>query len=263
LQVNGSKDTIDRVYFSGDRLDEPYKNYPAAWPGIYFGTTSKDNVFNYAVIRNSYQSIAVQDPSPNANPKVTLNECMIDNSYDAGIITLNSSVTARNCLISNCGRNIVLIKGGTYSFTHCTVTSFSNGYIQHREPVLQIRNFDENNNTEILDATFRNCIFWGENGTTDDEVAVEKAGSTSVTLDFSNNIWKVQTASSAITTNQDNITSDPLFDSIDVSNQYYNFRLKDDSPAKNTGVNAGVIIDLDGNSRPVGLKPDLGCFEKQ
>jgi hypothetical protein len=263
LQVNGSKDTVDRVYFSGDRLDEPYKNYPAAWPGIYFGTTSKDNVFNYAVIKNSYQAIAVQDPSPNANPKVTLNECVIDNSYDAGIITLNSSVTARNCLISNCGRNIVLIKGGDYNFTHCTVASFSNGYIQHREPVLQIRNFDANNNTEILNATFRNCIFWGENGTTDDEVAVEKAGSTSFTLDFSNNIWKVQTASSAITTNQDNITSDPFFDSIDISNQYYNFRLKDDSPAKDKGVNTSVTIDLDGNPRPVGLKPDLGCFEKQ
>lgn len=263
LHVNGSKDTVDRVYFSGDRLDEPYKNYPAAWPGIYFGTTSKDNVFNYAVIRNSYQSIAVQDPSPNANPKVTLNECVIDNSYDAGIITLNSSVTAINCLISNCGRNIVLIKGGDYNFTHCTVASFSNGYIQHKEPVLQIRNFDANNNTEIMDAAFRNCIFWGENGTTDDEVAIEKAGSTSFTLDFSSNIWKVQTASSAITTNQDNITSDPLFDSIDVSNQFYNFRLKDDSPAKDKGVNTSVTIDLDGNPRPVGLKPDLGCFEKQ
>lgn len=263
LQVNGLKDTIDRVYFSGDRLDEPYKNYPASWPGIYFSATSKDNVFNYAVIKNSYQSIAAQDPSPNANPKVTLNECVIDNSYDAGVITLNSSIAARNCLISNCGKNIVLIKGGTYRFTHCTVASFSNGYIQHRDPVLQIRNFDANNNTAILDASFRNCIFWGENGTIDEEVIVEKAGSTQFTLDFRNNLWKVQTPSSAITTNQDNITSNPLFDSIDVSRQYYNFRLKDDSPAKNTGVNAGVTIDLDGKPRPVGSLPDMGCFEKQ
>ncbi|MEI9910051.1 MAG: hypothetical protein WDO71_10460 [Bacteroidota bacterium] len=103
LLANGLKDTADRVYFNGDRLDEPYKNYPASWPGIYFSATSKDNVFNYAVIKNSYQSIAVQDPSSNANPKVTLNECVIDNSYDAGIIASNSSITATNCLISNCG----------------------------------------------------------------------------------------------------------------------------------------------------------------
>ena len=60
LKVNGEKDTIDRVYFNGDRLDEPYKDYPASWPGIYFRTASKDNVMNYAVIKNSYQSIALR-----------------------------------------------------------------------------------------------------------------------------------------------------------------------------------------------------------
>ena len=96
------KDTIDRVYFRGDRLDAPYKDYPASWPGIFFRSSSHDNEFNYAVIKNAYQALGVQDPSPNANPKLTLNECIIDNAYDAGIITVNSSVTARNCLISNC-----------------------------------------------------------------------------------------------------------------------------------------------------------------
>ena len=69
LKVNGVKDTADRVYFRGDRLDEPYKDFPASWPGIYFSPTSKDNVLNYAVIKNAYQAIAVQDPSPNANSK--------------------------------------------------------------------------------------------------------------------------------------------------------------------------------------------------
>ena len=69
LKVNGEKDTIDRVYFRGDRLDEPYKDFPAAWPGIYFRATSKDNVLNYAVIKNSYQAIAVEDPSSNATSK--------------------------------------------------------------------------------------------------------------------------------------------------------------------------------------------------
>jgi hypothetical protein len=56
----------------------------------------------------------------------------------------------------------------------------------------------------------------------------------------------------------------PSFDTIDVSRQYYNFRLRDDSPAKNKGVSTAIIIDLDGKPRavPVG-QPDLGCFEKQ
>ena len=53
-----------------------------------------------------------------------------------------------------------------------------------------------------------------------------------------------------------------MFDSIDVSKNYYDFHLKQTSPAVNKGVNTVVIIDLDGKPRPVSL-PDLGCFEKQ
>jgi hypothetical protein len=267
LKVNGLKDTADRVYFSGDRLDQPYANYPASWPGIYFGTTSIDNVLNFAVIRNSYQSVAVVDPSFNANPKLVMNECVIDNSYDAGIIASNSSVSLRNCLVSNCGRNVVLL-GGSYSFEHCTIVSYSNTYILHREPVLQIRNADALNVTRSLNTIFKNCILWGANGTPEQEIVVEKAantGATPFTVNFSYNLWKVESPPAEITTNLFNINSDPLFDSIDASKPFYNFRLKTDpvpSPAINKGINSTVTIDLDGNPRPVGL-PDLGCFEKQ
>ena len=66
LEINGEKDTVDRVQFRGDRLDEPYNDFPAGWPGIFFRATSKDNIFNYAVIKNAYQALAVLDPSINA-----------------------------------------------------------------------------------------------------------------------------------------------------------------------------------------------------
>jgi hypothetical protein len=264
LQVNGAKDTANRVYFNGDRLDEPYRDYPASWPGIYFSELSKDNVLNYAVIRNSYQSIAVIDPSLNANPKLVLNECVIDNSYDAGIIASNSSITARNCQVSNCGKNVVLM-GGVYNFNHCTIASYSNPYILHRDPVLIVSNTDADVVTRNLDLLFRNCIIWGANGIPDEEVTVQKAantGSTPYSVNFSYNLWKLSTVPSTITTNTANINSDPLFDTIDVAHSYYNFRLQAGSPAINKGTSTTVTIDLDGNPRPVGL-PDLGCFEKQ
>ena len=260
LIVNGEKDTADRVYFRGDRLDEPYKDFPAAWPGIYFRTTSKDNVLNYAVIKNAYQAIAVENPSPIAGSKLTLNQCVIDNSYDAGIIALNSSITATNCLISNCGKNIAIGKGGNYSFTHCTVVSYSNNYIQHKAPVLSVSNTD-GTSTGSLNALFRNCIFWGENGLVDDEVVVIKSGSDSVNFDY--NLWKVKTPPQNITSDQIINNQPPQFDSIDVSKNYYDFRFnKRNSLAIDAGVNTPVALDLDGNPRPV-LKPDLGCFERQ
>ncbi|TMI97827.1 MAG: hypothetical protein E6H08_01460, partial [Bacteroidetes bacterium] len=185
LEVNGAKDTIDRVQFRGDRLDEPYNDFPGGWPGIYFRSTSKDNVFNYAVIKNAYQALAVLDLS--TNPKLTLNECIIDNAYDAGIIAVNSSIRARNCLISNCGQNVVLAKGGDYQFTHCTVATFSNNYILHRDPVLYVSNYVLVNNVpdaKALTAVFRNCIFWGQDGTVEDEVVVTKSGTTAFNVNF-------------------------------------------------------------------------------
>jgi hypothetical protein len=58
------------------------------------------------------------------------------------------------------------------------------------------------------------------------------------------------------------ITDDPLFENIRASENLYNFRLKENSPAINKGSDAGVSNDLDGKPRPVGL-PDLGAYEKQ
>jgi hypothetical protein len=261
LQVNGLKDSVDRVYFQGDRMDLPYKDYPASWPGIYFLGSSINNVLNYAVIKNAYQSVGVESPATNANPKLTLNECIIDNGYDAGIIAVNSSIRARNCLVSNCGKNIYLVQGGNYQFTHCTAVTISNSFIQHRDPVLTVSNF-ANNNTANLDAVFRNCIFWGENGLVDDEVVVIKNGNTTFNVNFDHNLWKVQNTPQNITSTQVINNQTPLFDSVNTFQNYYNFRLQDISPAVNKGIAAGVTTDLDGKPRPVGL-PDLGCYERQ
>jgi hypothetical protein len=262
LQVNGLKDTVDRVYFRGDRLDEPYKDYPASWPGIFFQTNSKDNVLNYAVIKNAYQAIGITDPSPNANPKLILNECVIDNAYDAGIVSLNSSIRARNCLISNCGKNLLLAKGGDYQFTHCTVVTFANRFIEHKDPVLTVSN-SANGVTANLNAVFRNCIFWGENGLVNDEVVVLKTGTTTFNVNFDYTLWKVQTIPANIISNGIINNQSPQFDSVSTSNNYYDFRLKNGSPAINSGVISVVTTDLDGKMRPLpfGTKPDLGCFE--
>ena len=167
-------------------------------------------------------------------------------------------------MISNCGKNILLAKGGDYQFTHCTVVTYANTFIDHRDPVLFVSNYVNVNNNPVtanLNALFRNCIFWGENGLVDNEVIVSKSGSTIFNVNFDYNLWKVQTPPANITSNQIINNQAPLFDSVNAFKNYYDFRLKVSSPAINKGVNAGVVIDLDGKPRPVGL-PDLGCFEK-
>jgi hypothetical protein len=268
LKVMGEKHDSSRVVFRGDRLDDPYRDFPAAWPGIYFRETSEDNQLNYAIIKNAYQGLVIIQPSVNANPKLTLNECIIDNCYDAGILGIASSVKAKNCLVSNCGKNIQLGGGGNYDFAHCTVATISNIFIDHKEPVLFAANFIQDGNTILsndLFAIFRNCIFWGENGTVEDEVVVNKQGTGVLSVDFQNCLWKVKkdpvltpgVKSSNIIANQN-----PAFDSINIQKNYYNFRLKASSPALNKGISTGILLDLDANPRSVGL-PDLGSYERQ
>ena len=128
-----------------------------------------------------------------------------------------------------------------------------------------VSNFITVNNNPVtanLNALFRNCIFWGENGLVDDEVVVAKAAATAFNVNFDYDLWKVQTIPANITSNQIINNQTPLFDSVNTNRNYYDFRLKASSPAINKGVNAGITIDLDGKPRPVGL-PDLGCFENR
>jgi hypothetical protein len=267
LITQGEKFDSTRVVFRGDRLDAPYSDYPAAWPGILFRGQSKNNVLLYTIIKNAYQGVIADGPSVNASPKLVLNECIIDNAYDAGILGINTNISARNCLISNCGNNIGLALGGTYRFTHCTAASFSNAYILHKDPVLIATNYlKQANNTFItapIDAVFTNCIFWGAFGTVDDEVVADKQGSTAFNIQFDKCLYKVKTALNPLISSTGGLVNQaPAFDSINTSGRVYNFRLKTGSPGLNGGSSTSVNIDLDGNARPVGL-PDLGCYEKQ
>jgi hypothetical protein len=264
LQVTGDKYDSTKVYFQGDRLDEPYREYPGSWPGIYFRNTSINNNLQFAVIRNAYQGVVAEGPSLNASPKLVLNQCVIDNSYDAGILGAQSSIQASNCLISNCGKNIVLGYGGSYQFTNCTAAGFSNDLIAHISPVLSVSNYVLQGNTAVtadLTANFLNCIFWGGNGSVDDEVLVSRQGSSAFSVNFSNCLWKVQTPPTDISSSNMIANMDPLFDSINASRNYYDFHLKAGSPAIDKGAPTTLSTDLDGNLRPAG-PPDLGCYEK-
>jgi hypothetical protein len=261
LQVDGEKYDSTRVVFTGDRLDDPYKDFPASYPGLIFTDVSKNSILNYAIIKNAYQGIVVTEPS--TGTKLTLNETIIDNAYDAGLLGINTTIDARNLLVSNCGKNILLVKGGNYNFTHCTAATFSNSYIQHKDPILAITNY-LNNTTSNLNAVFRNCIFWGDaNGIVNNEVVVLKQGTSSFNVTFDQVLWRVQNNPANSTINGAINNQNPLFDTINTAQKIYSFRLRDSSPAIDKGVNAGVTIDLDGNPRLVGAKPDLGAYEKQ
>lgn len=259
LQVNGQKYDSTRVIFTGDRLDEPYKDFPASYPGLIFTDVSTNNIINYAIIKNAYQAIVAVNPA--AGTKLTLNQTIIDNAYDAGIIGVNTSISATNLLVTNSGKNIFLA-GGNYNLTHCTAASYSNSFVQHKNPVLFVANY-YNNTALDVNAVFRNCIFWGEsNGFVTDEVVVSKQGNTAFNILFDQVLWRLKNTPTNATINGAITNQNPLFDSVNNNLRIYDFHLQANSPAIDKGVNTNVTIDLDGNPRPV-RKPDLGAYEKQ
>ncbi|HEX8356907.1 MAG TPA: choice-of-anchor Q domain-containing protein [Segetibacter sp.] len=264
LQVNGEADETSRVVFRGDRLDPLYADLPASWPGIYFTSSSKDNVLNYTTIKDAYQGIIAELPATVNRPKLTLNQCIIDNIYDAGITSFASSIKATNCLISNCGTNITFSAGGNYEFDHCTVVSYSNFFINHKSPVLQITNAYQND-IFPLSASFRNCIFYGEGGPVDNEVVVTKKG-TPGTNDFrvlfTNVLYQNKNEQPAAVFNNSKREVNPDFLEVETTKRTFNFHLKPTSAAINAGIVTGVTIDLTGKSRGASGLPDLGCYEE-
>lgn len=265
LVVDGDTAVADRVVFKGDRLDDPYRDFPAGWPGIYFRNSSNANRLDYAIIQNAYQGIVVEGQSGTTASKLVLNQCIIDNAWDAGLLAVNSSVEANNCLISNCGKSVQLIYGGNYLFRHCTIAAYSNSWMLHKDPVLFLSDGIRINNTvqtAPLQARFINSIFWSDGGTVENEVVAVKEGTSSWQVSFHDGIWKMKNPGEHLSAVNMQLNADPLFESATGAVNSYNFRLKSGSPAIDKGQPVSLTTDLDGRPRNNGL-PDIGAFEKQ
>jgi hypothetical protein len=265
LQVFGEAPDSTRVVFTGDRLDEPYRSFPASYPGLIFTESSKNNIIRYGIIKNAYQALVLIEQSPGT--KLLLQQTIIDNAYDVGILALNSSLKAENLQVTNSGKNIMLLKGGNYVFEHCTSATYSTAFGIHKDPVLTVSNFITQNNVAItapLQAVFRNCIFWGESGgLVENEVNVIRQGTSSYNVAFENVLWKMAADPVNASVTGSNIKNqNPQFESIMVSERLFNFRLSTTSPAIDKGSPTSINLDLDGRPRPVNL-PDLGAYEKQ
>ena len=262
LKVEGEKGEEDNVIFAGDRLDEPYKFHPGGWRGIQFTASSSGNSIRFAQIKNAYTALELHEPAHNNSPVLTLQQTVIDNAFEVGIMGIGSSINSQNLVISNCGKNLVIQKGGTYNFTHCTIAAYNNSLMQHKEPLVQLSNFFEKDNTlttKTLNAVFTNSILWGESsGLVKDEILLLQNSSAPFSVTFNGVLWNSEVPGATISGNS--LLQDPQFRSTE--DKLYDFRLQENSPAVNKGVPTVVTLDADGAPRPVGV-PDLGAYEQQ
>jgi hypothetical protein len=260
LICNGTK--LQPIFFAGDRLDDPYNGFPASWPGIYFRSASKDNLLQFTNVKNAYQAVVVDAPASNANPKLILKQCIVDNALDAGLLFTDTKVVAENCLVSNCGRDVDASYGGNYSFTHCTIASYSNSYVLHKKPSVFLTDANGNNQTKTMNALLQNCIIYGDAGFVQNEIQTTKVGgSFSVNIDHC--LYRAVADPTNATINVSIKNIDPSFDSVDNSRRFYDFRITKNATAAgiNKGVATTLLKDLEDKNRNVGL-PDIGAYEK-
>lgn len=260
IRATGTKK--DSISFQGDRLDRDYRNLPGSWPGIFFRNNSRNNLLEYVTIQNAYQGIVLSKKN-GSDTQLTIDQSIIENCFETGLLANGSSVKMINTRISNCGTNIMITGGGEYDFNHCTIVAYSTPFIPHKKPVLVLTNWDSSGtiNASTTKALFRNSVFWGENNLLQDEIMISKRGTALFDLQLENCLYKAKSTDN-IGGTQNLINQPPLFDSVDEKGTYFDFHInKGRSPLINKGKPTGTITDLDGVLRD--NQPDIGCYEKQ
>lgn len=256
LIVNGTAN--NPVIFEGTRLDGDYKELSSQWAGIRFLPRSKDNVITGAIIRNGYIGIEVDSQSVNSNPNLTITQSQIYNMSAVGIVGYSSHIVAVNNLISDCGQfGFFGALGGKYQLVHNTIASYNTKF-NRQNPILVFDNtpyFDQQNNIVArynLSFELVNNIVYGS---LEEEFLINAhaQGLPITTPIIQSNL--IRTKQSSLNTNGNVLNRDPLFENFAIND----YRLKANSPAKNTGIQTNILIDIKNNPRST--TPSMGCWE--
>ncbi len=269
LIVNGSAEAP--VIFTGDRLEEWYEDAPGQWAGIWLLAGSKDNIIQWAEIKNGIEGLVV-DTFANDKPTLSLLNTKIENMNNFGLLARGAHIFAANCLFANCGQVAVgLIIGGQYEFYHCTIANYWS-YFPRQTPALYLNNYytDTLGNYYIRNmekAYFANCIVYG--GASTEFYADSFPNIGEMNYMFYNSLLRVDETSNTSNTShfQKCIINPPDFKFQDINKNDY--QLDSLSPAKDKAdpqiVNSFYKIlstDLNNNSRLRDAAPDIGAYER-
>ena len=272
LIVNG---TLQQpVVFQGDRLEEDYKDIPGQWGAIILMEGSTGNKINYAEIRNPTVGIQIGADSTHLKQDLILSNSKILNSSYYGIWAFDATINAWNDVIADCGQwAVALLRGGDYTFTHCTVSNQGVLFYNRAQPSVVLSNYiaktDPNTGGSIVysgdlkNANFDNSIIYGN---LDNEIGLAQIPQGGLfNYKFDHCLLKV---------NSDLVNiSDTLHFKAIISDkvpgfknpQIYNFELDTLSASKDAGlIDFAKLFPLDFKeiSRISDKGPDLGAYER-
>ena len=155
----------NEVIFEGDRLEPGFAEVPGQWGTIWLTAGSTDNRFNYATIKNATVGVLMDSNDGTNNPTLTLKNTQIYNSSNVGLLARTAFIEAENFVVNNSGQaSVFLSLGGRYNFKHSTIANYwQNSFRQF--PALLIENQLETQDevfvADLVEATFSNCIIYG------------------------------------------------------------------------------------------------------
>ena len=167
------------VVFRADRLNNftetlSYDNMSAQWDGLYFGASSFDNELNYTMIRNGISGLTCDESTPDRK-KIDIRNSQINNMAGNVLWAVNCHIEASNTEFSNAGDYLVLLSGGRYQFTHCTMANYMQPAMMRHNAIrfmpsltltdhiirMDMNDMEEERSFPLLQAFFDNCIIDG------------------------------------------------------------------------------------------------------
>lgn len=257
-------ETGKMIEFRGDRIDNvlpdvSYDILAGQWRGIRIEAGSFDNRMEYVDMRSTSEGLRIDSTADLSRQKLTLVNSWLHNSQTSVIDSRYAKVDAYGCCFSESPLAVVSMTGGDHSFVQCTI---ANNYLFAAVTQANLSLFHsipedmEENTQPLMKACFENCIVYGIGS------SIYPGDLTGSEVYLRNVLLKAEG------TDDDNFINciwdeDPLFMTVR-SDYYFNYRLKDGSPAIGAGNPEFVIpicmYDMDGLNRLANGNPDLGAY---
>lgn len=254
------------ISLRGDRLDNVlpdtgYEILSGQWEGVRFSSCSFDNRIEYVEMQSTVSGVVIDSCGITDRRKLTLVNSWIHNSNRNILNSSHAWVDAFGCCFSDAGEAVVNLTGGVHDFVQCTM---ANNYLFaiSSQTIVTLSHLSQQYAVSVsnppMKAKFSNCIIYG-------------ITSPLSPGDLNNTDVYLQNVLLGVEGSDDDHfiaclwNENPLFETVR-NDYYFNYRLKEDSPAINAGnpifVTPICIEDMDGQNRLEYGNPALGAYAR-
>ncbi|MEG2066090.1 MAG: hypothetical protein RRZ65_00400 [Tannerellaceae bacterium] len=286
--VNGTLTAVGTqeapITFRGDRLDFilndllPYDRTPTQWGGIFIQSESFNNLLDQVIIRNGTTGVNCQTSTPDQK-KITIANSQITNMGAGNLFTAtNCFIEAYNTEFSNASGGIVVLLGGKYQFTHCTLANHIQLVKKNEPPTpcLVLSNFLPDKDKKktpyaLTQATFDNCIIDGGSSAGSKplmgELGLSSVDNVAFNYHFNHCVMKTVGSNNADFTNVLFIKQSPSYQMLGGEKNKYRFDFRPDSATTvgvgkaDPAITAKYPTDRYGVSRLSATGPAIGAYE--